>query len=452
MSCLSTIADVTGELLGDTLLADRNAQSRALGTVPEQATNRLSAIESYRTSAVLTPLVEGGVEVAEVHGDVDAPPRPVVLHVLEAVGGGTARHLLDIVRHTPEFEHHVAVPSRRVGGLNDEHAAERMREAGAQVHIVEMRRAPVTGRNARALLALLRLVHTHDVDIVHGHSSVGGALARLAAARTGRSCVYTANGLATGRCALAIERRLARLTSRIVAVSASEAQLLHRRSIAPLERISVIPNGIEREIPASERVEIDLRATLGIPDGAPLVGTIARLVHQKAPERFVRIAATVGRAHPDAHFVLIGDGPLRRVVEQEIEESGLGDRFHLVDELPGAASVLDQFDVFVLASRFEGAPYAPLEAMRVATPVVLSDVVGNRDAVEHAVSGYLVAEHDTDAMARWVVRLLDEDDLRRLVGNEGRQRVSACFSVEQMCSQLAKVYEELLDEREVAEG
>src|SRR5581483_2306582 len=245
MSCLSTIADVTGELLGDTLLADRTAQSRALGTGREQATNRLSAIESYRTSAVLTPLVEGGVEVAEVHGDVDAPPRPVVLHVLEAVGGGTARHLLDIVRHTPEFEHHVAVPSRRVGGLNDEHAAERMREAGAQVHIVEMRRAPVTGRNARALLALLRLVHTHDVDIVHGHSSVGGALARLAAARTGRSCVYTANGLATGRCALAIERRLARLTSRIVAVSASEAQLLHRRSIAPLERISVIPNGIE---------------------------------------------------------------------------------------------------------------------------------------------------------------------------------------------------------------
>ncbi len=70
-----------------------------------------------------------------------------VLHVLEALEGGTARHLRDLVRFTPGVEHHVAVPAQRVGGLTDADAIPAMRAAGAVVHLVPMTRRPPTARN-----------------------------------------------------------------------------------------------------------------------------------------------------------------------------------------------------------------------------------------------------------------------------------------------------------------
>ena len=85
--------------------------------------------------------------------------------------------------------------------------------------------------------------------------------------------------------------------------------------------------------------------------------------------------------------------------------------------------------MFVLPSRFEGGPYAPLEAMRAGTPVVLTDVVGNRDVVEPGRSGFLVPEHDPAALADTVLELLVDADLRAVVGAGGSERVRERFDL-----------------------
>src|SRR5258706_11701779 len=108
---------------------------------------------------------------------------------------------------------------------------------------------------------------------------------------------------------------MARFTARIVAVSPSEANLLRARHIGSSDRVVAIPNGIDVD-PCPESSRLDLRAVLDVAPGTPLVGTIARLVPQKAPERFVALAAAVHRREPDAHFVLIGDGPLRVEIDR----------------------------------------------------------------------------------------------------------------------------------------
>src|SRR3954468_23088596 len=149
--------------------------------------------------------------------------EPVVMHVLEALEGGTARHIVDVVRSVDGIEHHVAIPSIRVGGVTDHQAAERLRDAGATVHVVEMRRSPATVTNARAVATLRRIVLDTRAHIVHGHSSIGGVLARIVATATRRPCVYTPNGVATARTAILAERLLARRTARVIAVSTSEA-------------------------------------------------------------------------------------------------------------------------------------------------------------------------------------------------------------------------------------
>jgi glycosyltransferase involved in cell wall biosynthesis len=365
-------------------------------------------------------------------------PTPTVLHVLEALGGGTAKHLIDVVTHTTAVRHEVAVPRRRVRWLSDDQAVDSLAAAGAVVHIVEMRREPAHPFNLGAMAQVRRLIHSRRPDIVHAHSSVGGAVGRIAATGTGAARMYTANGVATGRVSLTLERVLARLTDHTVAVSESEGQRMLELGLAQPATLTVIPNGIDLARPAHRTMR--LRDDFGIPHGVPLVGGLARLVPQKSPEIFVRACALVARRHPDAHFLLIGSGVLEKRVRAEIQRLGLAARFHLHPEFDSPSSVLDELDVFLSTSRFEGGPYAPLEAMRAGVPVVLTDVVGNRDVVEHGVTGFLAPIDDVDGLAEWVDRLVADSRLKKSVTEAATKRLTARFDARAMGAALGDLY------------
>lgn len=366
--------------------------------------------------------------------------RPRVMHVMEALEGGTARHLVDVVSHANATDHIAIVPPRRVGGLTDETALGRLRDAGADVRLLEMHRAPWSPANARALRQLRHLIRQERPDVVHGHSSIGGLLARVAASGTTTPTVYTPNGITQSRAGILVERRLRSRTDMFVAVSSSEADLALQLRLVGRRHIVVIPNGIELEPPPPP---LDLRSHFGLPAATPLVGTIARLVPQKAPEDFVAACAAVAARVPDARFVLIGSGELEAEVEASIDRVGLRDRFLRLRALPGAAGVLGQLDVFALSSRFEGGPYSPLEAMRAGTAVALTEVVGSRDAVQHGVSGLIVPPGEPVALGAAISELLEDPERRRRIGDAGRARVAARFDVRHMGVALDVLYEEL---------
>lgn len=376
-----------------------------------------------------------------------------VLHVLEAVRGGTSRHLADVVRHTPGVVHHVALPpSGRPGGPSDpaggapyDHGAvARMEVDGAVLHWLDMRREPWHPANALALPRLRAFALSVGARVLHGHSSVGGALARLAASSAGVPVVYTPNGVATAAPYRLVERALGPLTDLWVAVSPSEATAALDGRLARPGRIITIPNGID---PAPPAPGPDLRRLLDLDAGTRLVGTVSRLVEQKAPGVFVRTAAEVAAREPDVHFVLIGMGPLQAQLDAEVARCGLGGRWHQIRHIDEAAAVLGQLDVFVLASEFEGGPYTPLEAMRAGVPVVVSDVVGNRDAVEHGVSGLLAPAADPPALAAAVLKLMADTELRDRLAGAGRRRVADHFAVEAMGARLGEAYRTLVSGR-----
>jgi glycosyltransferase involved in cell wall biosynthesis len=367
----------------------------------------------------------------------------VVLHVLEAIRGGTSRHLVDVVRSTSGVVHHIALPqSGRAAGASgavvDEAALEAFVDAGAVLYPIEMRRTPGHPANLGAAWALRRLIRTIRPDVVHGHSSVGGALARIAAAGSGTPVFYTPNGVSPTRMSLALERLLGRFTDALIAVSPSEAKLAAEQKLIRPERVVVVPNGIDVDPPKREGPSI--RALAGIPEGAPIVGTVARLVPQKAPKLFVRVCAEVAGTCPDVHFVLIGLGPLQGAVDEAVVAAGLSRRWHQIRHLPDAAAILGQLDVFALLSAFEGGPYTPLEAMRAGTPVVLTDVVGNRDVVEPGVSGVVAPFGDVAALAEAVTRLITDPDHRRSVGQAGRRRLEEQFDARLMGTRLEGHY------------
>lgn len=375
------------------------------------------------------------------------PPRPGarlpvtsplrVLHVLEALGGGTSRHLIDVVTYATQTDHIVAVPSRRVGGLSDDTAITNFKGAGAGICTLEMRRTPWSPRNAAAVLHLKRLIRAERPDIVHAHSSIGGLVARLGTWGSGIPTIYTPNGITQVRAGILVERLLRRRTAKLIAVSSSEADVARRLRVADEHHLVVIPNGIALEVPAPGA---DLRDMLGITPETPLVGTVSRLVPQKAPEDFVAACAQVARAVPDTHFVLIGTGELEARVDAAVDKADLRARFHHISVLPEAASVLGQLDVFALSSRFEGGPYAPLEAMRAGVPVVLTAVAGSIDVVEHDVSGILVRPGAPEELAQAVTELLLDPVRRARLGAAGQHRVATHFDVRDMAAALDELY------------
>ncbi|MFL5822287.1 MAG: glycosyltransferase [Solirubrobacteraceae bacterium] len=366
--------------------------------------------------------------------------RPLVLHVAECFAAGTERHLLDLVRHIDEVEHVLAIPSHH-HGRSTHRAAALAAEAGARVELVELSRSKAPHRQGLALAALRRLIQQLEPDVVHGHSSIGGAMARLAAAGLSVPVVYTPHAVSRARSALAVERLLRGRTDRVIAVSESERQFIVDQGVAHERQVVVIPNGVDLSSPPPPLHE-PLRARLGISTDTPLFGCVGRLAWQKAPEIFVSACAIVSDRLPGAHFVLIGSGPLQKLVETAVAEAGLGDRFHLIPSLPDAAAALEELDVYALPSRFEGGPYTPVEAMRAGTPVVVTNVAGNRDIVEHWVSGLVVPQDEPHALASAMLTLLKDGSLReRLV--KGAQDSLHRFEVRAMARATAAVYGEV---------
>lgn len=365
--------------------------------------------------------------------------RPVVLHVVESFAAGTERHVLDLIRHTREFDHVLAIPSYHQGQSTAQSAAV-AESFGARVERVEMGRYRAPHRHMRALAALRELIECLRPDVVHGHSSIGGAMARLAAIGFRCPVVYTPHAPSRSRWALAAERLLATRTHRLIAVSESEREFMLAHRLAEQRQVVVIPNGIELEPPPP--LDEPLRARLGISPDTKLIGCVGRLSWQKAPEVFVSACSILAERLPDAHFVLIGSGPLQALVEKAIRVTGLEERFHLVPGLPGAAAALAELDVYALPSRFEGGPYTPMEAMRAGTPVVVTGVPGNRDLVEHWKSGLVVPPDEPYALATAILTVLQDAGLRdRLV--EGARRSLDRFEVRSMAADTSAVYREL---------
>jgi glycosyltransferase involved in cell wall biosynthesis len=146
----------------------------------------------------------------------------------------------------------------------------------------------------------------------------------------------------------------------------------------------------------------------------------------------------------DTHLLILGDGPQRRRLERYREQNEITDRVHFLGERDDVSRLMPHFDVLWLASEYEGQSNAILEAMATDVPVVATDIAGNRDLVVDGVTGYLVPIGDRFEFARRTHWLLDDEALRRRLGEAGRQRAIHDFTVEQMVERHAAVYRQLV--------
>jgi glycosyltransferase involved in cell wall biosynthesis len=246
------------------------------------------------------------------------------------------------------------------------------------------------------------------------------------------------------------EDRLTRFAEVAVANSQSGAHFLASRGIAA-EKTRVIYNGVNSERVTTNEAELAaLRASLGIPAAAPVVGIVASLTAPKDYPTFLRSARIVLDSLPSARFLIVGDGPLRRELEATAAQLGLADSVLFAGHQMRVAPFIGSFDVAVLSScDYEGCSNYLLEAMGLGRPVVATDIGGNRELVHHGETGLLVPPRDPAALAAAVLTLLDDRAMVSRLTDAARARFLTGFSVPTMVRQYEQLYEELLQKKGV---
>jgi len=326
---------------------------------------------------------------------------------------------------------------------------------------IDPRILPTLGRaispldDLRALTGLVLLARSFKPDIVHTHLAKAGALGRIAARIAGvRTVVHTYHGSVfrgyfgqrESAVYLGIERALARITTRIVAITSGQKADLVDLGIAPSSKIVEIPLGLDldhfRELPARE----DALSALGLPREGRYVAIVARLVPIKDIPTFLRAFALVTESLPDVRGLVVGDGPERGAVERLAQNLGLERRCRFLGWRADLPNVYAASDVVALTSLNEGSPVSVIEAMASGRAVVATAVGGVPDVVSEA-TGILVPVGDHRGFADAIVSLLRDPDRRAELGRKGREVAVRRFASDRLVADIDRLYIDLLGRR-----
>ena len=294
-----------------------------------------------------------------------------------------------------------------------------------------------------AMVAATRALRAFAPDVAHAHSAhahaTGVPAARLA--RVPAVVVSRRVDFAVGRHALS-RAKYRMPVDRYLCISRGVMDVM-RASGVPGERLALVPSGVPEPAPDEAAHVADLRATLGIPSGAPVVGTVAALAPHKDHATLLAAAAGVLRTHPDVHFVWLGDGECRPALERERARLGLEHRVHMPGFRADARALMPQLTLFVMSSWLEGLGTSILDAAMRGVPIVATATGGIPEIIEDGVSGWLVATRDPQALAVAIVEALDDPERRVRRAGVARARARA-WSVDAMVERTIAVYGEVL--------
>lgn len=305
------------------------------------------------------------------------------------------------------------------------------------------------------LIRLIMLLRRYRPQIVHTHLAKAGLLGRIAARLVGTPVVvHTFHGNVLrgyfagwqSRLFLLTERLLARITTRIIAISPQQQREIVELGIAPPEKVVEIPLGLDLQAFA-ERGSSQLRSELGLRADAPLVTAVARLEPIKGVDVFVEAAAAVARVRAEVQFLVVGDGAERVPLERLVDRLGLSQRVRFLGWRPDLPDIYAGSDVIVLTSHNEGTPVSLIEALAAGRAVVATNVGGVPDLLGASERGVLVPDGDIDAIGRAIGHLLSDPARREELGRRGQRYVRAHFDVARLIADIDLLYRELLDRR-----
>ena len=362
-----------------------------------------------------------------------------VLIVIKGLGRGGAELLLasavpylDRERFGYRFAYLLPWKDSLVGDLT---------AAGLPVHCLD------GARGAGWVGRLRALVRREGVELIHVHSPVAAAGVRMATGGRTR-VVYTEHNVwsryhpATYAANLATFPR----NDHVFAVSdevRGSVRYPGPLRLLPMPPVETLHHGLDLAAVAAWGGGDGVRAELGIPGDAPVVGNIANFKPAKDHVTLLRAATKVREVLPDVRFLLVGQGSLEPETRRLAAKLGLHRTVVFAGFRSDAQRLAAAFDVFTLASTYEGLPIALVEAMALGRPAVVTRVGGTPELVTDGVQGLLVPPRDPVALADGLLRLLGDPELRARMGAAGRAR-ALDFDIRRAVRRMEQVYTDLL--------
>lgn len=381
----------------------------------------------------------------------------IVCHVITKLElGGAQEVALYAVSHLNRNKFRPVLVTGSGGLLTDEAKA----LPGVEVRILSsLSRRIHALEDLAAFIELVSLFWRLRPAIVHTHSSKAGILGRWAAwcARV-PVIIHTVHGYGITpaqpcwlrQMLILIERLTGWITTHWIAVAHADIDRGVEWGLFDRMQASVVRPGIDPK-PFQAVLDTNLRQAIRAEFGAGhsefLVGTVACLKPQKAPDDFVAVAKQVCEAVPEARFVLIGDGDLRPRIELLIAESGLQGRLHLAGWRRDVSIAMKTFDAFLLTSHWEGLPRVLLEARTIGLPVVATKVGGVEEVIVQGRDGWLSEPGDIAGLANQVICVAQSRDDHRPGRASSGETLPKEFHLDEMVKQYESLYDRFLNVR-----
>jgi glycosyltransferase involved in cell wall biosynthesis len=307
----------------------------------------------------------------------------------------------------------------------------------------------------KAVIELYRIFRKEKPQIVHTNLAKAGMVARLAAwlARV-PVILHTYHGHvfsgyfspAKTKLYILIERMIAFLSTKIIVISKMiKNDICSVYKITNEKKVSIIPLGFELE--KMETLDVyrgTFRKRFSIPENAPVIGIVGRITGIKNHSLFVEIASLLLKKNKNIHFIIVGDGELKEEIEKLADDLGISKHVHFTGWITETAIMYADLDAMLLTSKNEGTPVTVIEAMYYKIPVISSNVGGLSDLINHGTTGYLINSLVAKDYIQDILKLVESDGERELIGLAAHNFVMDQFNIERLVSDMKNLYSQLL--------
>ena len=319
-------------------------------------------------------------------------------------------------------------------------------------HCLPIERNPWRRGNLDAYQQLKKLLDEEQYDLIHCHTPMGGALARLAASSArnkGTKVIYTAHGfhffkgarLINWLAYYPVERMLSRKTDLLVTINQEDHTRAKGFHAGRTEIVNGVGLDLDRFRVATAEEKAAVRRELGLKEGDTFGISVSRLTREKGC--MVLIEAVHKLADPNFHMFILGDGAEEAEMRSRIHQLGLEDRIHLLGFRADVDRLCPAADLFVFSSLREGLPVALMEAMACGVPIVASDIRGNRDLIDSDRGGWLVPAGDAEGLAKGIVHALESRSEWDKIRDYNLEKIQH-YSTEAVVAQLGEIYQSLM--------
>jgi glycosyltransferase involved in cell wall biosynthesis len=363
-----------------------------------------------------------------------------ILHLFY-IGGGISTSIRLIAENSnpKNFEHII------VNGTKDSEGQE-LNLKNSKVYNIKFRREISFFRDIILFYKTLKICLKENPGIIHGHSSKGGIISKFVGFFTNTPCLHTpqaysylsSNNKIKKHIYLQIERILKILPHKILASSKSEES----RALTDLNYVKKRVFTFSNSIPEIRHIN-NLQLEFSLP--AEFICSVGRPSYQKNIEFMIDVLHDIKKERPNIHLVIMGVGyysPNLYSVKQKIQDLNLQENVTMLDWISrqDIFSIVKSSQLYISTARYEGLPYAVIEALALKKALVLSNVDGNRDLVDDNKNGFLVDENDLEGFRDKVLDLLENHKKRKEFELNSYNKFKASFDISKTISQLEQIY------------